>query len=52
MTGKEYRLLTEPEWEYAARAGSDQPFSLALDLGKRGSILTPKARPKSSGKNS
>jgi formylglycine-generating enzyme required for sulfatase activity len=25
MTGKEYRLLTEPEWEHAARAGNKQP---------------------------
>ena len=26
MTGKQYRLLSEAEWEYVARAGSTSPF--------------------------
>ncbi len=32
-TGAQYRLLTESEWEYAARAGSTTKFSWGNDIG-------------------
>jgi formylglycine-generating enzyme required for sulfatase activity len=34
QTGKQYRLLSESEWEYSARAGSDKTYYWGDDIGR------------------
>lgn len=42
-TGKSYRLLSEAEWEYVARAGQDAPFGNGFDISAKQANFDGKA---------
>lgn len=42
-TGQTYRLLSEAEWEYVARAGQDAPFGTGFDMSAKNANFDGKA---------